>query len=172
MFYIHWDYNKILNWIELYNIKLITVCFDCSFPKLKHIFLCINMYDSPATAQLKKIIQKNEFYYSSTPVVRDNRANRCYDNKNKKQMMATFMDSCSSSSCSCVQSRLLGPSDTYSTTSSQRSFPVNLMSGSSASSSTSSALQNWVLPPYTPIDPKHYVNMPPVYKPTVRFSWV
>ena len=121
--------------------------------------------------QTKKISMKNIEMYKPLPVVNVN-STCCSDNK-KNEMVALFMDSCFTTSGSCVQSRLLGPSDTYSATSSQRGQSRLFHPLSDSSSFTDSTHSQWVLPPYTPTDYRHYTNVP-VYKPTVSvlfFHW-
>ncbi|CAC5391912.1 unnamed protein product [Mytilus coruscus] len=111
-----------------------------------------------------KIPQKkmNKKLYAPVPVTSTTRKNN--NNGERSGMVALFMDDCSTTSGSCVQSRIMGPSDTYSTVSSEQSLPFHLMSDSS--SCTSCSQNQWNLPPYTVIDPyRHYANVP-VYKST------
>jgi hypothetical protein len=119
--------------------------------------------------QTKKNNMKNIEMYKPLPVVKVNNT-RSSDNK-KNEMVALFMDSCSTTSGSCVQSRLLGPSDTYSTTSSQCEQSRLFHPISDSSSFTDSTHSQWVLPPYTPIDYRHYANAP-IYKPTVSVFFI
>lgn len=114
---------------------------------------------------INKIPQKkmNKMVYDRVPVISTPRKNNM--KVDRSGMVALFMDDCSTTSGSCVQSRILRPSDTYSTVSSEQSLPFHLMSDSS--SCTSCSQNQWNLPPYTVIDPhRHYANVP-VYKSTV-----
>ena len=108
-----------------------------------------------STPVVKKSLRTNPMY-SAVPAIHANHNNNC--GMKKSDMVALFMGDCSTTSGSCVRSHLLGPSDTYSTTSSQQSFLFHPLSDSS--SLTSSSYSQWVLPPYTKVDSRHYANVP------------